>query len=229
MAIFLTLAGTFAQVDQDIWQVIDGYFRTWVAWIDLQLFFPPSFFPSKPVVSGGFYFPGGWIIGGLMIVNLLAAHSLRFKAQAKGTRLTAGLAVIVSGVLVTWLVISGGSSADGFQGEALISSSALWWMLKAALGVSWLATLVGLIRVEPHRTIERWSLTLGVVGVGVLLMWLLFRGDTARLDDSGMRILWQLIKGTLAGGVLLAGCIMVFKKTRGHRAAARRRGPDDAQ
>jgi len=215
MAIFLTLAGTFAQVDQDIWQVIDGYFRTWVAWIDLQLFFPPSFFPSQPVVPGGFYFPGGWIIGSLMIANLLAAHSLRFKPQAKGTRLLAGFALIVVGVLVTWLVIVSGSSADGFQGESLIASSTLWGMLKAALGVLWVATVVGLVRVESHRTIERWGLTFAVVGVGVLLMWLLFRGDTARLDDSGMRIMWQLLKGMLAGGVLLVGCMMVFKKRAG--------------
>src|SRR5262245_13545366 len=44
MAIFLVFAGTLAQVDQDIWDVMSQYFRTWFAWIDFQVFFPRSFF-----------------------------------------------------------------------------------------------------------------------------------------------------------------------------------------
>ena len=35
MAIFLIFAGTMAQVDKDIWEVMDQYFRTWLAWIPL--------------------------------------------------------------------------------------------------------------------------------------------------------------------------------------------------
>lgn len=215
MAIFLTLAGTFAQVELDIWQVIDGYFRTWVAWIDFQLFFPPSFFPSRPQVPGGFYFPGGWIIGGLMFINLLAAHSVRFTAQAKGARLLAGLAVIVVGILVTWLVIASGSNPDGVQGQSWIAWSTLWQLLKVALGLLWLAALAALVRVKDQRPVERWSLAAAVVGLGLLLTWLVFSGNAVRLDDSGMRILWQLLKGAFAGGVLLAGCFIVFKKRAG--------------
>ncbi len=40
-------------------------------------------------------------------------------------------------------------------------------------------------------------------------------GDRAALGDSSMRILWQLIKGGLAGLVLLAGCWLVFRKRAG--------------
>ena len=39
LAIFLILAGTLAQIDKDIWQVMAEYFRTPVAWIDLRVFF----------------------------------------------------------------------------------------------------------------------------------------------------------------------------------------------
>ena len=99
MAIFLVFAGTLAQVDQDIWEVMQQYFRTWFAWIDFQVFFPRSFFTHDPPhVPGGFHFPGGFLIGAVMGVNLLAAHALRFKVQARGARLLAGLAVIALGV-----------------------------------------------------------------------------------------------------------------------------------
>src|SRR5687768_3287393 len=64
MAIFLIFAGTLAQVEDDIWVVMGRYFRTWFARVELQVFFPPAFFPSRPEVPGAFYFPGGWIIGG---------------------------------------------------------------------------------------------------------------------------------------------------------------------
>ncbi|MCA9073053.1 MAG: hypothetical protein KDA84_29225, partial [Planctomycetaceae bacterium] len=60
--------------------------------------------------KGGFWFPKGWTIGALMAVNLLAAHLIRFKVQAKGTRLWAGFGVIALGVLVTMAVISSGSN-----------------------------------------------------------------------------------------------------------------------
>src|SRR5262245_2210822 len=87
MAIFLIFAGTLAQVDKDIWEVMGQYFRTAFAWIDFQVFFPASFFTGGPPhVPGEFYFPGGFVIGGAMMVNLLAAHALRFKVQAHGPR-----------------------------------------------------------------------------------------------------------------------------------------------
>ena len=76
LSIVLVLAGTLAQVDHDIWYVVKGYFRTWLAWIDFQIFFPRAW-----DVPGGFYFPGGWLIGGALGLNLVAAHALRFKEE----------------------------------------------------------------------------------------------------------------------------------------------------
>src|SRR5262245_15004303 len=42
MAIFIVFAGTLAQVDKDIWDVVHQYFRSSFARIDLQIFFPRS-------------------------------------------------------------------------------------------------------------------------------------------------------------------------------------------
>ena len=52
------------------------------------------------------------------------------------------------------------------------------------------------------------------VALGIAAIWL-FTHPAARLDDSGLRILWQLAKGLAAGAVLLVGCMMVFRKRAG--------------
>ncbi len=67
MATFLVFAGTVAQIDKGIWTVVDEYFRCPVAWLDLQIFFPRDW-----NVPFGFWFPGGWLIGGALFANILA-------------------------------------------------------------------------------------------------------------------------------------------------------------
>jgi len=224
MSIFIVLAGTMAQVDKDIWQVIDEYFRVPIwptlgfAWIDLQIFFPPSFFPGKPQVPGGFWFPGGWMIGGLMAVNLLAAHGLRFKIQASGTRLLSGLGVIAFGMLVTWLVIASGSNKTGVQEAIWVDWQTLWVLMKIGLGAAFLSSMYGYLVLTKSGTAERWLLAVAAVVpviLGGLFFYILWGGRGVQLGDSSMRILWQLIKGTFAGLVLLAGCVLVFKKRAG--------------
>jgi hypothetical protein len=64
------------------------------------------------------------------------------------------------------------------------------------------------------RPIEwRRFLTVGGIIAG-LAVWLLVDSE-ARIDDSGLRILWQLIKGGGAALVALAGCLLVFHKRGG--------------
>lgn len=216
MAIFLIFAGTLAQVDQDIWDVMNQYFRTPIAWIPLQVFFPPAFFTGEPPhVPGGFWFPGGFLIGALMGVNLLAAHAFRFKIQAHGSRLVGGLVVIAIGCLLTWIVIAGGSGKDTIEGAAPFAWTTLWTAMKWSLVALWLAGAYALVRLDRSRTFERWLLIAGGVLLGGLLIFVFAQGNGASLGDSSMRILWQLIKGGLAGVVLLAGCWLVFRKRAG--------------
>ena len=216
MSVFLIFAGTLAQVEHDIWQVMSQYFRAWFAWIDLQIFFPKSFFPGEPWrVGGGFYFPGGWTIGTAMGVNLLAAHALRFKVQARGARLVAGLAVIALGVLLTWIVVVGGSGKDTIEGAAPFEWSSLWTAMKWTLVVLWGSGAYALAQLDNSRKIERWLLVGFEIALGGLLLFLVGFGHQATLGDASMRILWQLIKGGLAGLVLLAGCVLVFRKRAG--------------
>jgi ABC-type transport system involved in cytochrome c biogenesis permease subunit len=214
LSIFLVFAGTLAQTQHDIWYVVHHYFRTGIAWIDVQVFFPKSFFPNLPPMTGSFPFPGGWLIGTVMAVNLLAAHTVRFTVQAKGARLLGGLAVIVAGIVATVLVIAGGSG-DGVQGVPFFQWSTLWTLSKVALAGLCGAGVWAALQFEPGQTLPRRAL-LGLSGaLGVLVAWLFVEGDSVALGDSSMRILWQLIQGTLAGGILLAGCWLVFFKRAG--------------
>lgn len=99
LAMVLIFAGTLAQTTQGVWQVVDSYFRSWLAWIDLRLFLPRG--PASPLPVP---FPGGLLIAALMLVNLIAAHAVRFKLTRKRVGIVllhAGLIALLVGEFVT--------------------------------------------------------------------------------------------------------------------------------
>ncbi|MFA7236788.1 MAG: cytochrome c biogenesis protein ResB [Phycisphaeraceae bacterium] len=106
MAMFIVLAGTLAQRELGIWAVMSHYFRVPIAWIDVGIFFPTSW-----NAHGGFPFPGGWLIGGAMLVNLLAAHVMRFQMTWKRS----GILLIHSGLILLMLseVVTGLAADEG--------------------------------------------------------------------------------------------------------------------
>ena len=164
LAIFIVFVGTLAQTQYDIWKVVHTYFRSGFIWIPFQVFFPKSFFPNLGTVGGSFPFLGGWAIGGMMAINLLAAHLVRFKIQAKGTRLLKGLAIIALGCVVTWAVIAGGSGY-GFQGMGVLDPSMriLWQLLQG--GFAGLVLLAGCSVVFGKRA----GVVLLHAGVGLMM------------------------------------------------------------
>lgn len=92
-AFVLVLAGTFAQVHLGLQVVQKNYFQSTFVW--------------WPVDSTGTrfpVFPGGHLIGAVLLINLLAAHLRRFRLTWKnlGIHLThAGLIVMLAGGLFT--------------------------------------------------------------------------------------------------------------------------------
>jgi hypothetical protein len=79
LSILLVFFGTLAQVDEGLITVLNNYFRTGIAWIPRQVFlrFGQTFFGASQgeTWAGRFPFPGGWLLGSLLLVNLLAAHT----------------------------------------------------------------------------------------------------------------------------------------------------------
>jgi hypothetical protein len=112
LSMVLVFCGTLAQMDAGIWVVLSKYFRCGLAWIPFQVFvrfgqvFFPILVPKTLTVAGSFPFPGGYILGGALLVNLLAAHAVRFKVSWKRSGILmihSGLIVMMLGELVTGL------------------------------------------------------------------------------------------------------------------------------
>jgi hypothetical protein len=92
-AMVLVLAGTFAQVHLGIQLVQQRYFQSLVVW------WPPEGVDFKIPI-----FPGGYLVGGLLLINLIAAHVRRFQWTWRklGIHLIhAGLIVMLAGGLFT--------------------------------------------------------------------------------------------------------------------------------
>src|SRR5256885_1906896 len=118
LCMLLVFFGTLAQMDEGIWTVLHKYFRSVVAWVPLQVLvrFGQVFFglPASARLPGSFPLPGGYVLGGLLLVNLLAAHLVRFKVTWKRSGILlihSGLVVMMLGELVTGLFAAEGRMA----------------------------------------------------------------------------------------------------------------------
>lgn len=96
LSIILVFVATLDQVNLGIWAVQAKYFRSFAV-----LWAVPNTNIAIPV------FPGGYFIGGLLLMNLIAAHLYRFSLSWKklGIQLAhAGIIVLLIGELVTGLM-----------------------------------------------------------------------------------------------------------------------------
>ena len=88
LGLALVFAGTLAQVEIGLYKAQNEYFR--------------SFFIYWAPKGGSFripVFPGGYLLGGLLLINLLTAHITRFKL----TRKKVGIWIIHSGLILLLL------------------------------------------------------------------------------------------------------------------------------
>jgi hypothetical protein len=92
-AMVLIFTGTLAQVHLGIHEAQQRYFQSWVVW-----------WPAQGNAFRIPIFPGGHLIGAVLLVNLIAAHVKRFRWTWKkfGIHLThAGLIIMLAGGLFT--------------------------------------------------------------------------------------------------------------------------------
>ncbi len=119
LAFILVFYGTWAQVDAGIWTVVKQYFRWWYAFIPFKiLLFRQVDIPE----NYGIPFPGGWTLGALLLINLLAAHAIRFKLTWKRSGimiLHAGLIVMMLGEFFTGVFAVEGrmTIVEGYKGN----------------------------------------------------------------------------------------------------------------
>ena len=223
--IFVVYVGTVAQQQADIWQVVRDYFHAWVMWVDVNLLFPKAFFPFLPEMPiPPLPAPGGLSVGLLMAINLLAAHGWRFTIQAKGMRLVLGIFVSLIGLVVGAAIIVAGHNAEGFQAKPPFSWDVFWTVFLTTSALLVVASIAAYVYFEVMVVLNKPSIPWveivmlvlvghAFAGIGGLLCWGFFAEK--RPSDEALRIVWQLVQGGLAGLVLLAGCILVFRKRGG--------------
>jgi ABC-type transport system involved in cytochrome c biogenesis permease subunit len=102
ISILLVFAGTWAQRLMGIDDVVQSYFRSWLAWIDPRIFMPGV--RVGQASHGMIPFPGGKTLIVLLLANLLAAHSVRFKLNWKRAGILLihfSLILLLAGELIT--------------------------------------------------------------------------------------------------------------------------------
>ncbi|MDB6023011.1 MAG: hypothetical protein JWQ04_2868 [Pedosphaera sp.] len=109
-ALILVFVGTLAQVHEGLYQAQVRYFKSWFIW--------------KPTIGDTSWpigLPGGYLIGTMLLLNLLAAHIKRFQFTTKklGIHLIhGGLILLLLGQLLTDF-LSRESSMRLFEGTSL--------------------------------------------------------------------------------------------------------------
>ena len=214
LAVLMTWVATLEQAYDDVFFVKMAHFKSALVEVPVQVFFPPAWAPQMQNVPGSLYLPSGLSILVMMIINLTAAHSLRFKIQASGSRLIAGVVALLIATAVTCLVIANGQS-PGVQTEPWIPYAQMWAGLQIALltvgvgSIAWSFFLGGKARLER-------GLLLYLGGMGVLAaLVLLLLGEKTYIGDSAMRIMWQLTQATLAAIAGYVACVFLFKRKAG--------------
>jgi cytochrome c biogenesis factor len=150
-AMILIVVGTLDQVNLGIYHAQKTYFDTFFVWWQ-----PPGAGFSVPVL------PGGWLIGSLLLLNLLAAHFSRFTLG--WWRLLIVIAVLS---IQTWIIL-----AVGYRGWLLLT----FLLIDVALA----------FYVELRLKWQKLGLTITHFGIILLLLGGLF---TALLSvESQMRI-----------------------------------------
>jgi hypothetical protein len=89
LCMILVFVATLAQVELGIHEIQQRHLRAWIAWFDLA--------PGEGEFS--IPFPGGMLLGSLLLLNLVAAHTTRFELRLK----KAGMILVHFGIILLLL------------------------------------------------------------------------------------------------------------------------------
>ncbi len=201
LAIVVILVGTLAQVEMDIWQVLEDYFKPWVTWVDVPLLFPRSWFPLRNDDSMIRAFAWATIGISLLCGTMIMANAFVPRSSSESQRssayLRAGLVVFLGGAISISTLLARGFWLPGGA------------MIGAVMCINLLAAHV--LRFKVHARGRRLGIGLGLLACGVLLTWLVIASGHNPDGFQGQppfawRTLWLWVKiglSVVAGGLLL--------------------------
>lgn len=215
LGVVVTFIATLDQTRADVFQVKMKHFEQLLVEVPFQTFFVPRWFPDHQNIPGSIYIPSGMTVLVMMLINLTAAHVLRFRLQAKGKSLILGTLAAIFAAFLTWAVIFNGQNSNGFQAEPPLSWKQMWVLLQVGLGALAIASTWGWFALGRDRKVERLLLALAAITFVLGLGLTLFLPESGFIGDSAMRILWQLIQSTMAALVSYFACLVLFRRKAG--------------
>ena len=204
-AIVLILVGTLAQVDRDIWEVMEIYFKPWITKIEPSVFFPRGWAPGLPdeIANRSFAFAtlGSSIVIALM--TLANAQQIRRAPLIAGIVMVVGVAVTVATLRSGAFLFPGGATIGTVMGLNLLAAHALRFKIRASGTSLWIG--------------------LSVTAVGILLSWLVIRsGHNADGFQGEPSFAWTTLWLWVKAGVTLTaiGMIVYAFTAKGETSAA---------
>ncbi len=215
LAVFITFVATLDQTRSDVYIVKMKHFDNFFVEVPFQTFFVPRWFPDRQNIPGSFYLPSGLTVLVLMLMNLSAAHLLRFRLHAKGKTLLVGLLATAFSAFLTWAIIFSGQGGQGMQNSPPLSWQQLWTIMQIGILLLGIGSIYACVKMEKDRKIERILLGLSSLILIAVFGGTMLLGEDAFIGDSAMRILWQLIQATVAALVAYAACVILFRRKAG--------------
>lgn len=128
----LIFVGTLAQTAVGIWVAINDYFRSLWVMVPLDIFREALWPQATETIPGSFPMPGGFLIMGLLIINLIAAHSVRYKVKATGQKFYLGVALTLVSVVLFGLTVGIPDLSKAIQQDVILMLGI--WTVPMALG-----------------------------------------------------------------------------------------------
>ncbi|MBC8874361.1 MAG: cytochrome c biogenesis protein CcsA [Planctomycetes bacterium] len=203
LAMFIIMIGTLAQDKQGMWEVISAYFRSWVSWIEVRVFFPSAWFPGME--KGTMRFLAAF---GIVAVGAAAAVPCVARRHKHMLWLFGGLAVAaLAGITAIQSVLWGGFL---FPGGAAVGVGLVFNLLAAHV-----------MRFKIQAGGLRLKVGLVAVAIGALVTWLVIAAGHNKeglqaLPFFAWSTLWLFCKIALSlfWLVMVAALVVLLPKAR---------------
>jgi len=221
VSVFAIFIITLQQATHDMWEIKSQHYSSLLVTVPFQEVIVERWFPAAPPVPGAFVMPSGLTLIVLMLMNLTAAHLLRFRLQASGLKLWVGAATAGIGLFFTWAIVFNTTTETLLNGKPPIPYDTMWLILQGIIGLLLGACIVGFFFVGKRDDsgssgrIEKIIMASMALMMGIVLLAVVLLGKDVFVNREGMRIVWQLTQATAAGLICLVASVLLFRRKGG--------------
>lgn len=221
VSVFAVFIITLQQATHDMWEIKSQHYSSLLVTVPFDEVVVERWFPKAPPIPGAFVMPSGLTLIVLMLMNLTAAHMLRFRLQADGLKLWVGAMIAGLGAFFTWAIVFNTTTETLLNNQPPIPYDTMWLILQGIIGLLLGACIVGFFFVGKKNEatgggrIEKIIMASLALIMGIVLIAIVLLGKDTFVNREGMRIVWQLTQATAAGLVCLVASVMLFRRKGG--------------